>query len=132
MKGSISLEFIGASTADMLRQFEKLESRFGFGGDDDTPRHPFDRSGPCVLRVHRSESGKVCGEQVWGKRDYSKANSKGTRGVYVHYVLEENELYWIKAPQSWRSTSIYFAAVTPVGDIKRLTDEEAEEWLSAL
>lgn len=132
MKCAISLEFIGAATADMLRQFEKLESRFGFGWDDDKPRHPFDRPGPCVMRMRKDADGRVCGEQIWGKRDYSKANSKGTRGVYVHYVLKEDELYWIKSPQSWRSTSIYFAAVTPTGDAKRLTDEEAEEWLSAL
>ena len=132
MKGSISLEFIGAATADMLRQFEKLESRIGFGWDDDRPTHPFDRRGPCVLRMYKNENGDVRGEIIWGKRDYSKANSKGTRGVYVHYVLEENELYWIKSPQSWRSTSIYFAAVTPLGDVRRLSDEEAEEWLSAL
>lgn len=132
MKASLALEFIGAATADMLRQFERLESKYGFGWDDDKPTHPFDRRGPCVLRMCRNEDGDVWGEQIWGKRDYSKANSKGTRGVYLHYILHENELYWIKSPQSWRSTSIYFAAVTPTGDIRRLTDKEAEEWLSAL
>lgn len=132
MNGALSLEFIGAATADMLRQFEGLESKCGFGWDDDKPTHPFDRPGPCVLRMHRAADGKICGEQICGKRDYSKANSKATRFVYVNYVLRENELYWIKSPQSWRSTSIYFAAVTPTGEVKRLTDEEAEEWLNAL
>lgn len=132
MRGHLELEFIGAATADMLREFEKLESRFGFGLDDGAQRHPFQRPGPCVLRMYRNKDGRIIGEQIWGKRDYSRANSAGTRFVYVCYVLDENELYWIKSPQSWRSVSYYFAAVTPTGEVKRISDEEAEEWLSDL
>lgn len=132
MRGHLELEFINASNYDMLRQFDRSFPKFGYGVGKDKPSHPFQYPGPCVLRLYKDCDGVIQWEQIWGKRDYSRANSKGTRFVYVHYILKENELYWVKAPQSWSSVSYYYAAVTPSGDVKRITDEEAKEWLSAL
>lgn len=132
VKAHLRLEFIGAANYDMLRQFDRVFPKFGFGNGGDRPDHPFRWPGPCVLRMHRDAEGRVQGDRVWGNRDYSNANSKGTRGVYVNYILEENELYWVKAPMSWKSVSFYYCAVTPSGELKRITDEDAQEWLSAL
>lgn len=128
MKGALSLEFIGATTWDRIGQFEKLEA-LATGARDG--RHPFDRPGPCVLRLYRI-GDRITHERIWGKRDYSRANSKGTRGVFIHYVLEQNKLYWVKAPQSWRSVAIYHCAVMESGDIYHLSKNEVEEWLSVL
>jgi hypothetical protein len=128
MKASLSLEFIGASTHDYLKGAERTLEILGMKLD------PEDRvrGGPWVAEVQRRSDGGIKLDFLWGKRDYAKANSKGTRGVYVHYVLEQDRLYWVQSPQSWKSTIRYYAAVTPSGEVRRLTDEEAQEWRSAL
>lgn len=128
MKGTLALEFIGATTHDRIKDFERTLETLGYKTD------PEDRvrGGPWVAEVKRHPDGDFKLDFLHGKRDYSKANSKGTRFVYVHYVLEQDRLYWVQSPQSWRSTIRYYAAVTPSGDVRRLTDEEAQEWLNAL
>lgn len=131
MKTALRLEFIGASAWDALRQFESLERMAGIGRCDRKSR-PFDRPGPCVLRCYKADDGEIRHEIVHGKRDYSRANSKGTRGVYLNYILEEDELYLVKSPDSWRSTSVYFAAVDTGGKVVKVTNEDALEWLNAL
>ncbi len=131
MKGVISLEFIGAANFDTLRQFERFEQSF-IKVDIDKNYHPFSRPGPVVLRLYKSENGDIAAQEVFGKRDYSKANSKGTRGVNLCYVLEENEIYWIKERLSWKRTAYYYAAVTPDGDVVELSELQAKEWLSDL
>lgn len=128
MKGTIGLEFIGCNTADMLRAFADIQSLCGvkIRGDDAPAR------GPYVAAVTRSPSEDLTLSPVWGKRDYSKANSKGSRGVYVWYTLEMDVLYYVREPKSWRSVAEYYVAVTQSGRIYKLSDEEVEEWLSGL
>lgn len=132
MKASLKLEFIGAANYDMLRQLDRSMPVLGFGIGVDRPSHPFQFPGPCVVRFYKDVDGAIALEQIFGSRDYSRANSKGTRGVYINYVLHENELYCVKEPISWRRVSYYYAAVTPSGDVTSITDQEAQEWLSAL
>lgn len=115
----------------MLRQFDQMSRALGVPSEQGR-EHPFARLGPCVLRIFRNEAGLAAHEVIHGKRDYSRANSKGSRGVMVNYVLEQDEIYQVKDPRSWRSVSYYHCAVTPSGDIRRLSDEEVREWLSAL
>jgi hypothetical protein len=128
MNGTIRLEFIGATSADSLRRFQGFERTFGIKDK----HHPFLGFGPCVLRMYKDDDGQMRYEYVRGKRDYSGANSKGSRGVYVHYILQADELYWIKEPVSWKRTAIYFAAVNLDGEVKTISDEDAQEWLNAL
>lgn len=64
--------------------------------------------------------------------DYSKANSKGSRGVYLWYVIESGRLYEVSHKVSWSTAEKYFCAVTENGEIYYLNNDEAEEWLSAL
>lgn len=132
MKASLKLEFIGAANYDMLRQLDRSMPALGFGLGKDRPRHPFQFPGPCVIRFYKTVEGDISFNQVFGNRDYSKANSKGTRGVYINYVLHENELYCVKEPVSWRNVDYYYAAITPSGEVVRITESEAREWLSAL
>ena len=66
------------------------------------------------------------------KRDYSKANSKGSRGVMLCFVLESDTLYEVHSRISWRNSETYFAAVAEGGSLYRLKESEAQEWLNAL
>ena len=58
------------------------------------------------------------------KKDYSRANSKGSRGVFAEYILESGKIYDVKTRKSR-----YFCTVNENGDIKELTEREVGEWL---
>ncbi len=63
------------------------------------------------------------------KLDYSRANSKGSRGVYAEYILESGKVYEVKEQISWKKLQRYFCTVNQEGDIIVLTESEAIEWL---
>lgn len=46
-----------------------------------------------------------------GQKDYSEANSKGSRGVYVYYYLEEGKIYDVKKPVSWKNDRRFFCRI---------------------
>lgn len=130
MKAVLRIEYIGAATWDRLRQFERFEE-IVIGGkktpsDDDYMSQP----GPRVLE-YRLEDGAWIVSRVHGRRDYSRANSRGTRGVMVNHIIESGALYRVKEPVSWRSMAHYFVSVTADGGLLRMTKEEALEWASA-
>lgn len=130
MKAHLALEFIGAATWDYVRQFERFEraltdNKAVIGEDSDY----LDLPGPRLLeyRLH----GDFWRERpVYGRRDYSRANSKGTRGVMINYILDSEALYRVKAPVSWRSVSHYYAVVDAGGNVLKLDKEGAIEWAS--
>ena len=64
-----------------------------------------------------------------GKKDYSHANSKGSRGVYVEWVLESGRIYQIKRPVSWNNVECFFCTVNENGDIISLSEQEVIECL---
>lgn len=72
-----------------------------------------------------------CHRELRGKRDYSRANSRGSRGIYVHYLLESGHLYWVTSKTSWRCTETYYCAVTDTGDINRVDKGDVPKWLNA-
>lgn len=134
MKAVLRLEYIGASTWDRLRQFERFERAvLGCRRADDIfvdGDAYMDLPGPRVLayRVLGPDAGSV--GPVYGHRDYSQANSKGTRGVMVVYTLEQGVIYRVKAPTSWRSSSQFFAVVDDDGSVLRMSKAEVLEWAS--
>jgi len=58
-----------------------------------------------------------------GHKDYSHANGVGSRGVYMHYLLDEGKLYEVKEPVSWRSSERYFCRVESRRIVKVSKDE---------
>jgi hypothetical protein len=62
---------------------------------------------------------------IRGKKDYLRANSKGSRGVYVYYTLESGKLYQVC--ERW--TRRYFCVVDQHGNIIKLTGAETKQWL---
>lgn len=59
------------------------------------------------------------------KKDYSRANSVGSRGVYANYILESGKIYDIKEHKDR-----YYCTVTDNGNIVRLSEDEVKEWLN--
>lgn len=58
------------------------------------------------------------------KKDYSRANSVGSRGVYANYILESGKIYDIKEHKDR-----FYCTVTDNGNIVRLSESEVIECL---
>lgn len=65
---------------------------------------------------------------VRGKKDYSKANSKGSRGVYLWFLLESGRVYEVNERKTWSTTERYFCRVADDGEIIRMSREEVAAW----
>jgi len=61
-----------------------------------------------------------------GKKDYTNANSIGSRGVMVYYHLKDGPVYEVHSWVSWSSVDRYFCRIES-GEIVRMTEEEVEE-----
>ncbi len=59
-------------------------------------------------------------ERLQGYVDYSKANSVGSRGVIINYLLSDNEIYHVSSPKNFKHCDTYFCIVSD-GEITRLT-----------
>jgi hypothetical protein len=131
MKATLELEFIGANSADFINslcgQFDLIKPGLGEAVIGRTA------PGPWVAEITgKYPSGKLKRSFVRSKRDYSRANSKGSRGVYLWFILESDKLYEVHARTSWARSTDYFCAITTSGDVYTLSDEEVSEWLSSL
>jgi len=60
---------------------------------------------------------------VHGKKDYSRANSIGSRGVMVYHHLREGPVYEVNAWLSWSSVDRYFCRVAGT-ELIRLTEDQ--------
>ena len=67
-------------------------------------------------------------EFLRGQRDYSRANSKGSRGVYLYYALPPG-LYEVSEPLSWKQTRRYFVRSSR-GTYEEISREEVIACLS--
>lgn len=67
--------------------------------------------------------GKFVRAFLDGDRDYSGANSVGSRGVDTFFKLETGPIYEVAAPQSWRSTNRYFCRIE-CGLLYKMTEQE--------
>lgn len=111
MKASLEIEAIGHNTVQQVKLWCGIGRDTGFPMQQviGRPSH-FQRWG-----VWDADTGR----EVYGRTDYSKANSKGSRGVRIWYTLESGRRYRVRAPQSWKSSDEYICHVTEDGNIVR-------------
>lgn len=81
--------------------------------------------------IGKHQSKKLDRVFLCSDKDYKNSNSTGSRGVYLNFILETNRLYEVHYYTSWKNSDDYFCAVTENGDIRKLTEDEVKEWLSA-
>lgn len=79
--------------------------------------------------VGSDEKYKFKREFLKPKTDYTKSNSKGSRGVYLWYLLESGNIYDVSETTSWKNVDRYFCKVSEDGDIIKITEEEVKEWI---
>ncbi len=116
MKASIALEAIGQNSTRDLRVADRY---IGLAAGQSFSQIPY-RHGVWDVTFGA--------EPVLGKWDYSMANSTGSRGVYVNYLVESGRLYQVAAPTSWKNSEHYYCIVDDDGEIIKLTKEHAREW----
>jgi hypothetical protein len=69
---------------------------------------------------------KFAREFIRCKKDYSRANSKGSKGVYEEYILESGRIYDISDKKDR-----YFCMVNEQGDIIKMNESEVIECLKS-
>lgn len=62
-----------------------------------------------------------------GVRDYSRANSVKSRGVYTEFELEEGKIYEISERCSWKRTERYFVKIENGKKVEIKKDEVMNE-----
>jgi hypothetical protein len=92
----------------------------------------------CIPGIKpRQWVAEVVGFDMWsgfkreflkGKKDYLNANSVGSRGVYVYYILEPHKVYDVKQPMTWSTDNRYYCEVVD-GEIIRLSESEVSQCL---
>ncbi len=122
MKAFLELELRGDNT----RQFAKM---YEYIGNDVSPG-----LGTSIFHIPATswvaeitgtdQKYKYARRFLGYKKDYSRSNSKGSRGLYAEYILESDRIYDVKDFKNR-----YFCTVNEEGDIKRLTETEVQEWV---
>ena len=66
---------------------------------------------------------------VRSSRDYTKSNSRGSRGVYCWYLLDEGKIYQVQEQISWKNAIRYFCVIQDCR-VVRITQEQADRLLA--
>jgi hypothetical protein len=62
-------------------------------------------------------------------RDFTRSNSRGTRGVVYAWTLSVNRVYEAYRPVSHRRCERVWLRASPEGDVETITRQEVEAWL---
>ena len=128
MKGILILELFGEDTRQLCKIYRGI---FTVGGGE-FGRTLFDTS--IGMHPRSSWVAEITGpDDTYGlkrvflrcKIDYSKANSKGSRGIFAEYILSQWKIYEVKDQISWGRARRYFCTVGDGGDIVELDEETA-------
>lgn len=128
MKAMLSLELIGADQFDLLRGLRTTCNTLSPELGDRTVGKI--SSGVWVAQI-KGRHLKFGLDRLFlpAKRDYSRANSRGSRGVFLWFVLESDRIYEVNERTSWKNSRRYFCAVDPQGCVYELDKQEVNEWL---
>jgi len=119
VKAALRLEWIGAEES------RRLSTTMLWGGP------PLRK--PWVAELTGlSVNNKPVRRFVDNHTDYRSANAKGSRGVFLTFILETNRLYHVHECISWNRSNDYLCAVSENGDIVELTNSQGLEWLKNL
>lgn len=127
MKAAISVEAIGENTFNGF-DFSRGLLNSGVPGLGDLLGLP-KRNYWVAQIVGTNPKWKYERKFLKPKKDYRKSNSTGSRGIYLWYILDADQVYEIKRPISCKRFERFFFTVTNDGSIKKITEDEVNEWL---
>lgn len=129
MKATIKLEYIGESQDARLSMYSKIIDQVADGLGGKVTGNTRLRQ-PWVAEIAGIDSKfGFKREFLKGNWQRKRSNGTGSRGVEIWFTLELGKLYEIKSFKSWRSIDRYFCIITNDGNVNRITEIEAMEWL---
>lgn len=91
----------------------------------------YDFSRPWVAKITgRHPVYRYNREFMRGRKDYSRSNSVGSRGIYLYFYLEDG-IYEVNERVSWTTTKRYFVRAE-CGEYEEIEKEEVEECLNSI
>jgi len=124
MKAQMKIEAIGDDVDQMLRLWTNILNEGLPGLGDMTlgkPLHTY-----WVAQITGDDSKyKYARRFLRGKKDYTHANRKGSRGVFVYYLLESGYVYDVKKSSKRR----FFCIVDDQGDIVEVDKDFVDQWI---
>ncbi len=129
MRAVLKLEFI----AENYHAYKRTEKQQEGVHSDAAERYGKylgrDVSRPWCARITGPhETYGLAREFVKGQIDYSKANSVGSRGVFIYYALKDG-LYEVNERTTWSKVRRYFIHVEDA-TITEIAREEVMQWVS--
>ena len=125
MKAILTLELFGEDTREIFRFyrciFEVCSARNLF--DELIGMSP--RSSWAAEISGPDEMYRLKRNFLRPKLDYSRANGKGSRGVFAEYILESGKIYEVLSRETWQRSRRYFCTVTQDGDIVEIPEDDA-------
>lgn len=116
MRATKSLEYIGEESDAYGRAANRAAKQAGFDLGYKSNR-------PWIARITGTDPTYTFAREFQtGQIDYSQANSSGSRGVYLHFFLEDG-LYEVSERLSWKRTRRYFIRVQE-SKISEISQEE--------
>lgn len=124
MKHTIGLEHIGQAHDQQNKMWSRVveEAIPGCGALLKTPS-----TRPWIAEIVGLDvKYKFKREFIQGKTDYSKSNSKGTRGVVIWFIVEDDKIYQIYHHLSWKRSEKYYCKIVD-GKQVRMSEEDVSE-----
>lgn len=78
--------------------------------------------------IELDEKWKFKRKFIDGKKDFSNANKRASRGVYLFYTLSPYKIYDVSSPISNSYTDRYYCRIENNQEI-RMSEQEVKEWL---
>ena len=130
MKAHLALEWIGYDLDTQLARTDRFLARLSGANDGREIKGLSKR--PWVAEITGpSERFGFERRFVEGMIDFKNANSKGSRGVELHFVLESGRIYEVRHHGSWKTESRYFCVITEDGDIEEVEEAWAKDRLTS-
>lgn len=129
MRAYLEIELLGEDGREYLRFCRDIGEMVRPGLGHDTFGRLPPRSGWVAEITGYDQKYKYARKFLKPKIDYSRANSKGSRGVYAEYILESGRIYDVLQPVSWKNSLRYFCTVDDEGNIVQIEEERVREIL---
>ena len=127
MKTPLAIELFGDDTYQLLKMWTRVMDDMVPGLGKMTIGENIPR--PWVAKITgRDPKYKYAREFQRAQWDYSKANSVGSRGIYLYYWLDEGCLYEVKEQVTWKRWERYFCRAE-AGELVEMSEDEVIEWL---
>lgn len=125
MKAILSLELFGEDTREIFKLYQGIFDLFGYKDFFNNSIGVPPRSSWVAEISGPDETYRLQRVFLRPKLDYSRANAKGSRGIFAEYILESGHIYEVQAKVSWKRINRYFCTVTPDGEVVAISEEAA-------